>query len=66
MNVTVKDLMDFLGTFDPRTHVLLDHDGWMEEDIDTKDVQTLIRQRGLFQTVDQSKFGGTVVLIINN
>lgn len=66
--VTIKDIKDYLSTMPDDTPVLLDKDGWTEDDNQGPflDVQRIIHQRGLFHKSDQSKFGGGLVLIINN
>lgn len=58
--VTVKDLIEYIQkNFNMDDRVSLDKDGWMETQICPKDVDELIRNRGLFY-----KMNG--VLGINN
>lgn len=66
MVVTIKDIKEYLSTMPDDTPVELDKDGWLEDELGTSDVQILIRRRGVFWAQDQSKFGGGLVLIINN
>lgn len=58
--ITVKDLLDYLQRFPADLRVVLDKDGWMEEEFEHKnDVLKLIHNRGIFQRFDD-------VLFINN
>lgn len=63
MKVLTSDLIAYLQTLPADTEVLLDKDGWMEDDIQPRDVQQLIRQRGVFT---KFKRGDTTLLLINN
>ena len=49
MDVTVKDIIDYLSEFNPTSKVLLDHDGWDEEALKPENVKDLIYKRGIFQ-----------------
>ena len=66
MCVVVQDLIEFLHTFDPMTPVELDKDGWLEDEIEYDNPVQLIKRRGVFTKIDESKFGGGIVLFINN
>lgn len=66
MQVTVKDIREFLSDLHDDVPVELDKDGWLEDEIQHKTPLELLRKRGLFHKMDQSKFGGGMVLIINN
>jgi hypothetical protein len=63
MQVRVKHLIEFLQSIDPETEVMLDKDGWMEDEFLATDEVDLVRSRGLFHLF---KHGNKQTLIINN
>jgi len=57
--VKVKHMIKYLQQFDPETPLFLDHDGWLQSEINAIDEIDLIKKRGLFGIMN----GG---IIINN
>ena len=66
MQPTVKDIKEYLSTLSDDVPVFLDKNGWEYDPKFHKDMQHLIRSSGVFQNWDESKFGGSMTLIINN
>ncbi len=48
MEIRIKHLIQYLSEFDPETKVILDKDGWLEDEIEPEDELDLIDQRGCF------------------
>jgi len=64
VNITIADIIAYLQTMSPDTPVLLDKNGWPDDGENTP-YKTIYRS-GLFYHLDESKFGGSSSLIINN
>lgn len=63
MEITVKDLIEYLKTFGEDTTIGLDKDGWMQYEIKAENPQQLIHERGLFHLYERR---GYKRLILNN
>jgi hypothetical protein len=66
MQPTVKDIKEFLSSLSDDVPVFLDKNGWEYDPEFHRDMQHLIRSSGVLQKRDESKFGGGMILIINN
>lgn len=64
--VQIKHLINFLQHFQPETPVELDKNFWEDMSVDEENPQRTQFKNGLFSVRDDSKFGGSLVLIINN
>ncbi len=65
MDITVKDIIEYLQKFHPDTKVYLDHDGWMVEN-NHKTPQDVLNDRGLFSHRPPKDGKQLDYLIINN
>lgn len=55
--VTVKDILEYLQQFPADMRVVLDKDGWMEDENDYEDdISKLIHYRGIFQRFENTLF----------
>ena len=64
MSIKVKDLIQYLTSLNPEAEVILDKDGWMEDELpEGYDNQKIIANRGLFY---KSSHAGHDYVIINN
>lgn len=48
MEIKIKHLIQYLSEFDPEVKVILDKDGWLEDEIEAEDEIDLIDKRGCF------------------
>lgn len=59
--VTIGDLVTYLSQFPQDAEVILDKDGWMQDEIPHETAVELVARRGAFQFIKQQGF-----LVINN